>query len=666
MSKISRIRILNLNYNNNTIKIDDETFDLGGQNTLISLRNGGGKSVLVQMIVSLFVNRTYRDFGDRPFKSYFTTNRPTFLMTEWILDNGIDRFLAGMMVRKNQKEDNDTEELEMYTFTGSYSNGCKYDLDNLPIIRQDGNKKILKGFGECKNLLEEISRSEPGNFRLYDMASQYGRRQYFSTLRQYQINNKEWESIIRKVNQKESGLSELFQNAKDEKDLVENWFLRPIEDKLNQEKNKIDEFRKLAFQFIEQYRSNQSKIRRKGIIEQYFEDTKPLKDMIDDYAQKDRDAVNLRTEMILYAKSLRKELDRLQTEIAAGQEKFEQIEREQRQIVYEQLSYQIYLSEDQKTEILSQRAQQEIEITRLTSLKNHLLRKIDTYDLHKIYLELKDFERQKAEVDAKLQVLLQKTEESKDEIEKIGCRLYALYSENVKKLKDQRQSEEKTLAETERARENAERERDEKEREIRKLSGDIGAKESRVRSYDEVEDSFNREFSTGLRRNLLGLYEDGALEIFRKEIDAGLQEKKNKSVKYARKLMEQEQTRKKLSQEASDGTVTLNDIAHRLDHVSEKLADLERQKNERLRIMKYVNVDEEHLDRRNLILDQLDGKIRELDVARSSLIQKKGDQEKHFRQLKEGKTTELPENIRTYMEQNGIDLVYGMEESKDC
>ena len=75
MSKISRIRILNLNYNNNTIKIDDETFDLGGQNTLISLRNGGGKSVLVQMIVSLFVNRTYRDFGDRPFKSYFTTNR---------------------------------------------------------------------------------------------------------------------------------------------------------------------------------------------------------------------------------------------------------------------------------------------------------------------------------------------------------------------------------------------------------------------------------------------------------------------------------------------------------------------------------------------------------------------------------------------------------------
>ena len=43
MSKIARIRILNLNYNNNTIKIDDEMFDFNGQNTLISLRNGGVK-----------------------------------------------------------------------------------------------------------------------------------------------------------------------------------------------------------------------------------------------------------------------------------------------------------------------------------------------------------------------------------------------------------------------------------------------------------------------------------------------------------------------------------------------------------------------------------------------------------------------------------------------
>ena len=43
------------------MKIDDETFDFGGESTLLSLRNGGGKTVLVQMIMSLFVHQRYRD-----------------------------------------------------------------------------------------------------------------------------------------------------------------------------------------------------------------------------------------------------------------------------------------------------------------------------------------------------------------------------------------------------------------------------------------------------------------------------------------------------------------------------------------------------------------------------------------------------------------------------
>ena len=57
MSRINRIRIMNLNYNGNTIRIDDETFDLNGESTLLSLRNGGGKTVLVQMVTSLFVHK---------------------------------------------------------------------------------------------------------------------------------------------------------------------------------------------------------------------------------------------------------------------------------------------------------------------------------------------------------------------------------------------------------------------------------------------------------------------------------------------------------------------------------------------------------------------------------------------------------------------------------
>ena len=57
-------------------------------------------------------------------------------MTEWILDNKADRFHGRYDGQESQREDNDAEELEMYTFTGNYSKACSYDIENLPVIRR--------------------------------------------------------------------------------------------------------------------------------------------------------------------------------------------------------------------------------------------------------------------------------------------------------------------------------------------------------------------------------------------------------------------------------------------------------------------------------------------------------------------------------------------------
>ena len=113
MSKINAVRIINLNYNNNAIRINDETFRLGGKSTLLSLRNGGGKSVLVQMMTAPFVHKRYRDSRDRPFASYFTTNKPTFILVEWVLDlslihilikttKKLDSFMDWNLLNQNQ------------------------------------------------------------------------------------------------------------------------------------------------------------------------------------------------------------------------------------------------------------------------------------------------------------------------------------------------------------------------------------------------------------------------------------------------------------------------------------------------------------------------------------------------------------------------------------
>ena len=239
MSKINAIRLINLNYNYNGIRIDDETFNLGGDSSLLSLRNGGGKSVLVQMMIAPFVHKRYRDSKDRPFASYFTTNKPTFILIEWKLDGNSGYVLTGMMVRKSQeiREDDSNSDLDIIQFIHEYKSPNDYDINNIPLINISEDNKKLKNYGECKSMLESIKLDRNYKFFLYDMNNRSSSRNYYDKLEEFQIYHKEWESIVKKVNIKESGLSELFTNAKDEAGLIEGWFLPAVEDKLNKGKS---------------------------------------------------------------------------------------------------------------------------------------------------------------------------------------------------------------------------------------------------------------------------------------------------------------------------------------------------------------------------------------------------------------------------------------------
>ena len=122
MSKINAIRLINLKYNYNGIRVDDETFHLNGESTLLSLRNGGGKSVLVQMLIAPFVHKRYRDSNKRKFSGYFTTNKPSFILVEWKLDGNSGYVLTGMMVRKSQEvsDQQSQSDLDIIQFIHEY------------------------------------------------------------------------------------------------------------------------------------------------------------------------------------------------------------------------------------------------------------------------------------------------------------------------------------------------------------------------------------------------------------------------------------------------------------------------------------------------------------------------------------------------------------------
>ena len=215
MSKINAVRLINVNYNNNAIRISDECFYFNGKSTLLSLRNGGGKSVLVQMMTAPFVHKRYRDAKDRPFAGYFTTARPSFILVEWVLDQGAGYVLTGMMVRRNQEiSENNSEELDMINFISEYTEPCLQDIRHLPVVEKGKKEIVLKSFSACRQLFESYKRERGRKFFWYDMTNYAQSRQYFDKLKEYQIDYREWEMIIKKVNLKESGLSELFADCR--------------------------------------------------------------------------------------------------------------------------------------------------------------------------------------------------------------------------------------------------------------------------------------------------------------------------------------------------------------------------------------------------------------------------------------------------------------------
>ena len=186
------------------------------------------------MMTAPFVHRGKQKTKDRPFESYFTTAKPSFIIVEWLLDGGVGYVLTGLMIRKNQEiSEEKTDALEITDIISEYKEPCMYDIYHLPVVEKNENTMKLKSYYSCKKLFEEYKRDRKNAFFCYDMSSTVQSRQYFYKLQEYQINYKEWETIIRKVNVKESGLSELFSDCRTEKELVEKWFLEVVESKLN-------------------------------------------------------------------------------------------------------------------------------------------------------------------------------------------------------------------------------------------------------------------------------------------------------------------------------------------------------------------------------------------------------------------------------------------------
>lgn len=662
MSKINAIRLINLNYNNNAIKVSDETFHMNGESTLLSLRNGGGKSVLVQMLTAPFVHKRYRDAKDRPFESYFNTPRPTFILVEWALDQGAGCVLTGMMVRKSQAIDGEEpDRLEIVNIVSEYREPCMQDIHHLPVVERGKKEIVLKSFAACRQLFERFKRENPSRFFFYDMGNAAQSRQYFDKLREYQINYREWETIIKKVNLEESGLSNLFSDCKDERGLVEKWFLEAVEGKLNREQNRMKEFQSITGKYVGQYKANQSKIKRRDTIRLFKEEGRRIEEKAGQYQAVEEKKSRQENRIAAFIG----ELERLKADTAGrlleAEEELAKNRRALGRVQYEKLSGEYHAIVKEQRFFAGNRDMLEAErdaLEREASEYEKRLRMLLCAKQQDVVLEE---QAELTEAGQRLAVCHKKTEELAPEREYLGCALHRHYGEALaeneaclaQKDGEKSRSKQAVLDWQEKIRE--------AELALRENAAREGALKSSVRSYDEAEAFFNNRYGAGLTRNILGSYEPGLLEIRKAEDRQALEEENRGQRRRQRRLEDGRGKSRSLKStlEALDRENQQKQWEKKQALEQKELYD--RELAERAAILKYLELGEADRFDTEKILRASEKKLQEIAGLRRILEKEEDQLAREYRKLTQGRVMELPGELQQEFADRGIRVVYGME-----
>ncbi len=495
MSKINAVRLINLNYNNNSIRISDEIFRFNGESTLLSLRNGGGKSVLVQMIMAPFVHRRYQNAKDRPFASYFTTNKPTFILVEWKLDQGAGFVLTGMMIRRSQEiDENHQDELEVVNFISEYRTHCQQDIAHLPVVEKTKKDVTLKGFAVCKQLFETWKRERKVPFFYYDMNNASQSRQYFSKLAEYQIHYKEWEGIIKKVNLKESGLSDLFADCRDEKGLVEKWFLEAVENKLNQDRNRMKEFQDIMEKYTGQYKDNRSKIQRRDTIRAFGQEAEQVRETAVRYRDVTRELEGQKGRIadFIYRLHELEGLERAKEQAVSLQ--LEELAGQLNELEYEKLSGEYYEIADRESHSVSNLEMLRIEGEALNRKKEEILHKLHVFDCGKQQENLEECIQEREQELQRLSLCREKQENLEPERMRLGWQLKQYYGGLQARRGEEKENCIQSLSRLEQGKEGSQRKLEELRESESVLIQRCGALDARTKMFDGIEERFNQEY----------------------------------------------------------------------------------------------------------------------------------------------------------------------------
>ena len=510
MPKINRVRIVNFSYNNNKRHIIDELFDFyGGENALLSLANGGGKSVIVQAILQpilpklTLLKRKFRDF----FASKVT---PSYIMLEWKLDDEAGYLLTGIAVSNRTShspgEEEESFDIRYFTFINAYSESNGYDIKCIPVADHSANSVSIAKYHEFRKLLQKEAGRNGTGLAVFDSRRDEQSR-YESKLGSYNISKDEWKELIVSINEAEHGVSEVFSECKTSRRVMEQWIIKYIEKVLDKSSDSdTTDHKKLEImmgQVAQSLVDNEKYIREHRAIGEFMSELGTLyesaKTVLNGLDQEEQ----LKKNILGGYRALKTEEDRLSAELENTEKRLQELDVELEYIAHEKRSYDIHKYSDELCEIETRLAEVTAAIGTQTERLVEVEHRLGLQTAAEKYGRIQEKKKSIAEMQQRLENATKDQEELLKKLNSIKFSLKLAYDGQIQSLSRENGGVEDELKAVQDGIHNNESKITAGNNEINNLNNELGGVDRDIGRFEASEKGVLEELALKLVRNPL-------------------------------------------------------------------------------------------------------------------------------------------------------------------
>lgn len=663
MAKISKIRFVNFTFNENR-HIYDQTIDFfNGEDTLLNLQNGGGKTVLVQMMMQPIIPK--QKLKDRLFKSYFTNIKaPVYIMIEWVLDDRPQKVLTGIGIKRvlGKNIEDESESIRVITFVSEYEQESNFDIKNIELLDEERGIVRLIDFDKVVRNLSNAEK-EGNNVWLYRWNLPDDKKEYAKRLLTYKINQLEWKNLMVKINESEAGLNSFFNDCKTSSALIKKWFIPTIEEQLNKNGNFIENIKELIKNHAEQLVKNEDMIREREIFENFKRISGELTESLEGYREllaKSEKNKNDLGSTYLFINSKIKALELQREELITN---IKMLEDSIKELEYEKLSSEYHQIADILQQLQENVSGTDKEIARLKEDISELEFKKKLLLCARLKDELLNLNSKVAKFETELEKENMQQEDIRNTVTDIEYSLKEKYQEKIIHLENTIKHEKTHLAEEKNKLTQTLTQYEKIKKEIIFLNDDLIRIRGRMAVFNETEEALKAAYPDFelLKNNHTGEYDGDSLNNLQSRLDReeGDLEKsildiKERQIAYQREIELLEKENKTLGNINQQLAIEKNkkESAYQL---------FEQEKSSLNKILKAYQLNEDGLFDKEKMLIPLhsdEEKYNKLINDRNldnSLLQKR------YQLYESGKTFELSGDIKRILEENNIFAEFGYE-----